>query len=138
LFEGIEIAEAGDRGDGEFHGSFRDLRCRNAAEGSVAGCHWGLSTSAGAAFRKHWWTSHQWHPTAGLRSSTGHPRFRSEGPAEGLLALDGLEQGLEVPLAEAAGAVAFDHLEEERRAVEDRLGEDLEQVALVVAVDEDA
>src|SRR6185295_17830071 len=55
-----------------------------------------------------------------------------------LLALDRLEQGLEVALAEAAGAVALDDLEEDRRAVADRLREDLEHVALVVAVDQDA
>src|SRR6187200_772042 len=54
-----------------------------------------------------------------------------------LLALDGLEQRLEVAVAEAARAVALDDLEEDRRAVADRLGEDLQQVALVVAVDED-
>src|SRR6187200_2217208 len=55
-----------------------------------------------------------------------------------LLALDGLEQRLEVAVAEAARAVALDDLEEHRRAVADRLGEDLQHVALVVAVDEDA
>src|SRR5688500_13505636 len=55
-----------------------------------------------------------------------------------LLALDRLEQRLEVALAEAAGAVALDDLEEHRRAVADGLGEDLQHVALVVAVDEDA
>src|SRR5919107_4414995 len=55
-----------------------------------------------------------------------------------LLALDRLEQRLEVAVAEAARAVALDDLEEDRRAVADRLGEDLQQVALVVAVDEDA
>src|SRR5919106_6983396 len=55
-----------------------------------------------------------------------------------LLALDRLEQGLEVALAEAARAVALDDLEEQRRPVADGLGEDLQEVALVVAVDEDA
>src|SRR5439155_860193 len=54
-----------------------------------------------------------------------------------LLPLDGLEQGLEVALAEAARAAALDDLEEQRRAVLDGLGEDLQQVALVVAVDHD-
>ena len=48
------------------------------------------------------------------------------------------EQGLEVADAEAGGAVALDDLVEQRRAVLDGLGEDLQQVALVVAVDEDA
>src|ERR687885_1070182 len=58
--------------------------------------------------------------------------------ALGLLALDRLEQRLEVAVAEAARAVALDDLEEDRRAVADGLGEDLQEVALVVAVDEDA
>src|ERR687884_1345633 len=57
--------------------------------------------------------------------------------ALGLLALDRLEQGLEVAVAEAARAVALDHLEEERGAILRRLREDLEQVAVVVAVGED-
>ena len=61
----------------------------------------------------------------------------SERPPPRLLALDGLEEGLEVPLAEAPGPPALDDLEEERRPVLDRLGEDLEQVPLVVAIDED-
>src|SRR5207244_6962714 len=59
-------------------------------------------------------------------------------PAQGLLALDRLEQRLEVALAEAARAVPLDHLEEEGRAVLRGLREDLQQVALVVAVGEDA
>src|SRR5690348_2743135 len=58
--------------------------------------------------------------------------------ALGLLALDRLEQRLEVAVAEAARAVALDDLEEHRGAVADRLREDLQQVALVVAVDQDA
>src|SRR4051794_18155463 len=58
--------------------------------------------------------------------------------AESLLALDRLEERLEVPVAEAAGAVALDHLEEERRAILGGLREDLQQVAVVVAVGEDA
>jgi hypothetical protein len=63
---------------------------------------------------------------------------RLEVPALGLLTLDGLEQGLEVADAEAARAVALDDLEEERRAVLDRAGEDLQEVALLVAVGFDA
>src|SRR3954470_24512258 len=59
-------------------------------------------------------------------------------PAQLLLALDRLEQSLEVTVAEAARAVALDHLEEDRRTVAGRLREDLQQVALVVAVHEDA
>src|SRR5262249_57102159 len=66
------------------------------------------------------------------------PRPRSEVSAERLLALDRLEQRLEVPVAEAARAVALDHLEEERRPVLRGLREDLEKVAVVIAVGEDA
>src|SRR5262245_27795743 len=62
----------------------------------------------------------------------------SQGTAPGLLVLDGLEQGLEVPLAEAPGPVALDDLEEEGGSVLHRLGEDLQQVALLVAIDEDS
>src|SRR4051794_12423370 len=65
-------------------------------------------------------------------------RSRSERAAPRLLALDRLEEGLEVPLAEAPGAVPLDDLEEERGAVLDGLGEDLEQVAFIIAIDEDA
>src|SRR5262245_39603555 len=61
----------------------------------------------------------------------------SEVSAERLLALDRLEERLEVPESEAARAVALDHLEEERRAVLHDLREQLEQVALLVSVDED-
>ena len=74
-----------------------------------------------------------------LSHSGGPPcRVRSKRAAQGLLALDGFEEGLEVPLAEALRTVALDDLEEERRAVLHRLGEDLQQVALFVAIDEDA
>ena len=65
-------------------------------------------------------------------------RTASEVPPQRLLALDRLEERLEVALAEAARAVALDDLEEDRRPVAERLREDLQQVALVVAVDEDA
>src|SRR5262249_30532423 len=64
--------------------------------------------------------------------------YSSQSPTSRLFAFDRLEQGLEVPLAEAARAVALDHLEEQGRAVLDRLGEDLQKVALVVAVHEDS
>src|SRR6478672_417275 len=62
----------------------------------------------------------------------------SEVAAELLLALDGLEQCLEVALAEAEGAVALDELEEHGGPVAEGLGEDLQEVAVLVAVDEDA
>src|SRR5262249_14562209 len=58
--------------------------------------------------------------------------------AQSLLALDRLEQRLEVALAEGARTVPLDHLEEERRPVLRRLREDLEEVPVLVAVDEDA
>lgn len=60
-----------------------------------------------------------------------------EVPARRLVQLDGLEQGLEVPGAETAVVVALDDLEEHRRPVLHVLGEDLQQVAVVVEVDQD-
>ena len=64
-------------------------------------------------------------------------RNASEVSSPLLLTLDRLEEGLEVALSEAAGAVALDDLEEHGRPVARGLGEDLQQVALVVAVDQD-
>src|SRR5580692_1982206 len=55
-----------------------------------------------------------------------------------LLALDRLEQRLEVALAETVRAVSLDQLEEHRGPVLHRLGEDLQQVAVLVPVDQDA
>ena len=55
-----------------------------------------------------------------------------------MLALDGFEEGLEVALAKALRALALDDLEEHRRTVDHRLGEELKQVAFFVAVDQDA
>src|SRR3954470_23918891 len=65
------------------------------------------------------------------------PAAALEVPAQRLLALDRLEQRLEVPVAEAARAVTLDHLEEERRPVLRGLREDLQQVPVVVSVGED-
>src|SRR5689334_5396026 len=65
------------------------------------------------------------------------PTTASEVAARVLLALDGLEEGLEVALAEAERAVPLDDLEEDRGPVAERLGEDLQEVAVLVAVDED-
>ena len=62
----------------------------------------------------------------------------SEGATQGLLAFDGFEKRLEVALAEALGALALDDFEEHGRPVHHRLREDLQQVALVVPVDQDA
>src|SRR5258707_15889277 len=73
-----------------------------------------------------------------LRDPTDLARLRSECTAPALLQLDRLEECLEVSLAEAPRPVTLDDLEEEGRAVLDGLGEDLEQVALLVAIDEDA
>src|SRR5216117_246665 len=72
-------------------------------------------------------------PLKNLGDAKGH----SEIAPEGLLALDRLEEGLEVPLAETARAVTLDYLEEERGPILRRLGEDLEEVAVLVAVGED-
>src|SRR6476469_8221139 len=62
----------------------------------------------------------------------------SEVAAPLLLALDGLEERLEVALAEAQRAVPLDELEEHRRPIAERLGEDLQEIAVLVAVDKDA
>src|SRR6185503_21036270 len=76
----------------------------------------------------------------GSRSMDGTYTIRRglEVAALGLLALQRLEQRLEVALAEAQRAVPLDELEEHGGAVADRLGEDLQQVAVLVAVDEHA
>src|SRR5579863_2560804 len=66
------------------------------------------------------------------------PRSRLQVAAPGLLPLDGLEQRLEVPLAEALRPVPLDQLEEHRGPVLDRLGEDLQQVPVLVPVRQDA
>src|SRR5689334_24830167 len=55
-----------------------------------------------------------------------------------LLALDRLEQCLEIALAEAAAALALDNLDKQRRPILQRLAEDLQQVALLVAIDQHA
>src|SRR6266567_7482454 len=57
--------------------------------------------------------------------------------AQRLFALNGFEEGLEIALAERRRAVALDHLEEDGRPVLRRLGEDLQQVAVLVAVRQD-
>jgi hypothetical protein len=58
--------------------------------------------------------------------------------AQFLLTFDSFEESLEVSFAKAAAALALDDLVEDGRAIFDRLGEDLQHVAFVVAVDEDA
>ena len=54
---------------------------------------------------------------------------RLEGSADGLLALDRLEQGFEVALAEAGRTLAVDDFVDPGRPVSHRLAEDLEQIA---------
>src|SRR5437773_3819700 len=58
--------------------------------------------------------------------------------SESLFPLDRLEEGLEVPLSEAAASLSLDDLVEDGRTVLDRFGEQLEEVALLVPVDEDS
>src|SRR3989454_2446966 len=65
-------------------------------------------------------------------------RRRLEVAALGLLAFDGLEQRLEVAHAEAARPVPLDDLEEEGGPILHGPGEDLEEVALLVAIGLDA
>ena len=48
------------------------------------------------------------------------------------------EQRLEVSFAETFAAFSLQDLVEDRRAVLDRFGKDLQQIAFVVAVDQDA
>src|SRR5688572_33378275 len=62
----------------------------------------------------------------------------SEVPAQSLLALDRLEQCLEISGAEALRTLPLNDLVEDSRAILDRLGEDLQQISLVVAIDQDA
>src|ERR1700722_12043976 len=55
-----------------------------------------------------------------------------------LLALDGLEERFEVTLAKAAASFSLDDLEEKGRPIFDRASEDLQHVAFVVTVHQDA
>ena len=55
-----------------------------------------------------------------------------------MLSLDGFKEGFEVALTETGGTFALDDLEENRWAGLYGLGEDLEEVAFFVAVNEDA
>src|SRR5439155_8425057 len=67
---------------------------------------------------------------------------RRKGPSQVaaflLFPLDRLEQGLEVALAEPQRSMPLDQLEEDRGPVLHRLGEDLQQVPVLVPVDQDA
>src|SRR5574340_683589 len=66
------------------------------------------------------------------------PPTRLQIAAQRLVALDSLEQRLEVALAEAPRAFPLDDLEKDRRTILHVLRENLEQVAIVVAVHQDA
>src|ERR1041385_5064248 len=57
---------------------------------------------------------------------------------EALLSLDRLEQRLEVSFAERPRSFPLNDLEEKRRPILNRLAEDLEQIAVGIAVHEDA
>src|ERR1700743_3071622 len=55
-----------------------------------------------------------------------------------LLALDGLEESFEVALSKAAASFPLDDLEEKSRPIFHRASEDLQHIAFVVAVHQDA
>ena len=55
-------------------------------------------------------------------------------PPQRLLPFDGFEQRLEIAFAKTLRAFALDNFKKQRRAIFDRLGEQLQQVAFVVAV----
>ena len=61
----------------------------------------------------------------------------SEVAALGLLQLDGLEKRLEVSSTEAIVVAPLNDLDEEGRPVLERLGENLQQIALLIMVDQD-
>src|SRR5690349_985369 len=65
-------------------------------------------------------------------------RHRLKIPAQLLLALESLEQRLEVTRPEALRTFALDYLVEQRRPIFHRLRENLQQVPFFVAIDEDA
>src|SRR5438105_2758731 len=65
------------------------------------------------------------------------PTLNLECTASPLFSFNGFKQGLEVALAESAGAVPLNHLKEQCRTILGRLGEDLQQIALVIPVHED-
>src|SRR6266480_5555261 len=55
-----------------------------------------------------------------------------------LLFLERFEQRFEITFAETLGAFALNDFEEQRRTIFHRLGEDLQQISLVVAIDQNA
>src|SRR5579863_4222333 len=54
--------------------------------------------------------------------------------ASGLFSLDSFEQRLEVALAEAAAALSLNDFKKQRRTVLYRLGEDLQHVPFIIAI----
>src|SRR5438477_2645550 len=58
--------------------------------------------------------------------------------SRGLLALDGLEQRLEITFAKAFRALALDDLVKERRPVLHWLAKNLQQITFVIAIDQNA
>lgn len=64
--------------------------------------------------------------------------IRLQRTAAFLFALDGFEQGFEVAFTEGLRAFALNDFEKHGRPGLDRLGEDLQQIAFVVAIDQDA
>lgn len=69
-----------------------------------------------------------------MRSFPVSPRF----PRRSCSSSSSSKKGLEVALAEGLAAAAADDLEEESGAVLQGLGEELQQVALIIGIDEDA
>src|SRR5258706_15741389 len=59
-------------------------------------------------------------------------------PTQLLFVFQCLEKGLEVAFTKAMGALAFDDLKEDRWAIDHGFGEDLQEIALLVVIDEDA
>src|SRR4051794_31955959 len=55
-----------------------------------------------------------------------------------LFFLQSFKERLEVTFAETLGALALDDFEKEGRPVFDRLGENLEQITFVIAIDQNA
>src|SRR5262249_54157586 len=101
---------------------FREsLPCwRNKAKGILPkpfGCTWDVMEEAGLGHGL-------------LHEDDGYP-FSLQRPAPRLFAFDGLEQRLEVTLAEAARPVALDDFEEQRGPILDRFGKDLQQIAFI-------
>src|SRR6266513_2119807 len=55
-----------------------------------------------------------------------------------LLFLERLEEGFEITLTETLGAFALNDFEEQRRSILNRLGEYLQQISFIVAIDQNA